>query len=115
MFRSTNIFKDFPMVLSSFIFCQFKNIHPSEVAIDFPSLCNYLSYRSKAFLFILKLFSSINHQSPGILYWWSFCTPNLQKRPRFRSISLVLRALEFLPYLCSPEGKNSLKIGICKK
>ena len=103
------------MFLSFNIFCQSQNIHPSEVASSSPSLCNYLRYSSKIILFILKLFSSINHQSPGILYWWNFCTPNLQKSPKYRSISLVLKALEFLHHRCFPEGKNPLKTGIWKK
>ena len=109
MFRNTNFLKDFPMFLSINILCQSQNIHPCEVILASPSLCHYLRYRSKAFPFILKLLSSINYQSPGILYWWSFCTPDLQKHPKFRSISLVLKPLEFLHYLCSPEGKNPRK------
>jgi hypothetical protein len=36
----------------------------------------------------------------------NFCTPNLQKSPKYRSISLILRFLEFLHHRCFLEGKN---------
>jgi len=36
------------MVLSSFIFCQSENIHPSEVILSSPSHCNSLSYNLKS-------------------------------------------------------------------
>jgi len=106
MFRFNSFFKDFPMFLSFISICQSRNIHPSEVVFASPSLCNYVSYRSKTLLFILNFIPSINHYLPGILYSWGFCTPNLQKSPKYRSISLILRFLEFLHHRCFLEGKN---------
>ena len=106
MFRNTNFFKDFPVFLLFISICQSENIHPSEVTLASPSLCNSLSYHSSDLFNYSQIHLFHQASSPGFLYCWIFCTPDLQKNLEISIYLTVFKAFGIFALLVFPGGQK---------
>jgi hypothetical protein len=99
--------------LLSFVYLGiFTQVKWSSMIQAFVFICIIVRF---SFPVTLSSFPSINILNHDFFTVGFFALLIYNKIRKFRSISLVLRALEFLHYSCSPAGKNPLKIGNLEK